>query len=219
MRLHKIWALHSLSSLGVFKGVSMGIMRGVIFAFAIAGATESLAGYKDGLRAFLKKDYEAARQNWQPLAEKGNPEAQTAMGILSECACGRAPDMATAISWYRKAAKGGDARAHFYLGNLYLEGKGLARDASAAVRHYEISAKSGHKEAPNNLGTLYGRGLGVPQDSVVALMWFLVAEKAGSPRAKGNIQLEMARLSRDEQNLAKDLFRSCLRSRFKKCGR
>jgi TPR repeat protein len=41
-----------------------------------------LADFQDGLNAYDKQDYDAAFEEWQPLAKQGNADAQNNLGTM-----------------------------------------------------------------------------------------------------------------------------------------
>ena len=71
-----------------------------------------------------------------------------------------AGDDATALTWYKKAAKSGDAGAHYNLGVMFKDGQGVERNRRMEIYHYQEAAVRGHHMARHNLGCyegLYGR--------------------------------------------------------------
>ncbi|MDX1692268.1 MAG: caspase family protein [Ketobacteraceae bacterium] len=86
--------------------------------------------------AFDRADYATALKMWLPLADAGDPEAQTYVGEIFEKGLGIKPDYTTAASWYRKAAEQGFSRAQINLGNLYEKGWGVPKDKAIALNWY-----------------------------------------------------------------------------------
>jgi uncharacterized protein len=74
-----------------------------------------LSSYEDGAAAYNRADYATARRLWLPLAEGGNADAQTMLGIIYEEGQGVSQDYAAAVTWYRRAADQGHPDAQFYL--------------------------------------------------------------------------------------------------------
>ena len=58
----------------------------------------------------------------------------------------------TAIKYYTKAAKLGDAEAHYNLSINYRNGWGVKKDMKKVIYHAEEAAIGGHPEARNNVG-------------------------------------------------------------------
>jgi TPR repeat protein len=61
--------------------------------------------------AYNRGDYVPAIRLFRPLAEAGNPKAQTQIGTMYRKGEGIAPSPARAFMWFSVAAKRGDAKA------------------------------------------------------------------------------------------------------------
>jgi uncharacterized protein len=129
--------------------------------------------------AYEAGDYEQAAVCLRPLAEGGNPWAQTLLGAAYGEGQGVSQDYAQAANWYRKAADQGLAVAQFSLGNMYRAGRGVPKDYWQAVAWVRKAAEQGHAGAQNNLGLMYGKGEGVPQNDETAYVWFSLAAAQG----------------------------------------
>ena len=57
-----------------------------------------------GYQSYLKGDYLAAFEEWLPLAELGDVEAQYNIGVMYDEGTSPEPDLGKAAEWYRKAA-------------------------------------------------------------------------------------------------------------------
>jgi hypothetical protein len=91
---------------------------------------------------------DTALSAWLPLANGGDPEAQTYVGELYERGIGgQPPNFAEAARWYRKAADQGFARGRINLGFLYEKGLGVERDPAAALQWYRKAAGLGESIA------------------------------------------------------------------------
>jgi len=63
-------------------------------------------GSMDGANAaYARGDYETALEQYKAMAAKGNPEANTYVGMMYEAGMGTEPDMAEAGAWYKRAAE------------------------------------------------------------------------------------------------------------------
>ncbi len=67
-------------------------------------------------------------------------------------------DYKEAVSWYRKSANQGYAKAQYNLGLMYAEGKGVGQDYKEAVSWYRKAAVQGEAEAENSLKELEDKG-------------------------------------------------------------
>ena len=90
--------------------------------------------------AFDRANYATALKVWLPLAEQGDPTAQTYVGEIFEKGLGVAPDYKRAAEWYRRAAEKGYSQAAVDLGSLYERGLGVPRDQTQALNWYRRAA-------------------------------------------------------------------------------
>jgi len=102
-----------------------------------------LADFKEGLAAYDGGDYATAFEEWRPLAEAGDAEAQVALASLYLAGEGVAIDVTAGISWYRRAADSGDSIAQLNLGDFYSRGQGVARDLVTAYVWLGLAAHQG----------------------------------------------------------------------------
>ena len=105
-----------------------------------------------GYQSYLKGDYDAAYEEWLPLAELGDAEAQYNLGVMYDEGAGRERDLAMAAQWYRKAAEQGFVDAQTNLGMMYMSGQGVPRDADSARQWLRLAADQGDAEAGELLG-------------------------------------------------------------------
>ena len=93
-------------------------------------------------------------------------------------------DLQTAASWYRKAAKAGDAMAQNDLADLYLRGEGVPQSDSEAFRLFRLAADQGQTAARIKLAYLYSTGRGTTKDLAAAYILLTAAANAGDARGK-----------------------------------
>lgn len=93
--------------------------------------------------AFDRANYATALRVWLPLAEGGDPAAQTNVGEIFEKGLGVPPDYAAAAVWYRRGAERGSSRAAINLGQLYEQGHGVPKDPVQALGWYRKAAGLG----------------------------------------------------------------------------
>jgi hypothetical protein len=79
-----------------------------------------------------------------------------------------AKDQVQAVSWYRKAAEKGHAKAQDRLGSRYRYGLGVAEDQVQAVSWYRKAADQGDARAQDRLANHYRHGEGVAKDVIEA---------------------------------------------------
>ena len=92
-------------------------------------------------------DFSSALKIWQPLAQKGDPEAQFYVGEVYEKGMGRSPDESLAVSWYLRSAENGYAPAQLSLGRMYERGLGVKKNLSKAVAWYQKASNLTAEEA------------------------------------------------------------------------
>src|SRR6478736_6564187 len=154
-------------------------LRGLLALSVFLCSTVTVAGLKEGYEALSKKDYVTAANEYRPLAERGDPEAQYRIGRMYEFGNGYPQDKAQAIAWFRKAAEQGEATAQYNLGLLYAKGQGVARDYAQAVDWWRKSAVQGNADAQFKLAVVYHNGQGATQDDVFALANATIAARNG----------------------------------------
>ena len=158
-------------------------LRALLAASVFLCSTAAVAGLKEGYAALSKKDYVTAANEYRPLAERGDPEAQYRIGRMYEFGNGYPQDKAQGIAWIRKAAAQGHADAEQELGVVYATGDGVKRDDVQAVAWFRKAAEHGDATAQYNLGLLYAKGQGVPTDYAQAFEWWRKSATQGNADA------------------------------------
>ncbi|KAG0211102.1 hypothetical protein BGX28_008530 [Mortierella sp. GBA30] len=92
-------------------------------------------------------------------------------------------DYNSALKWYLKASKMGEADGMFRIGKMYYLGHGVELDYRKALEWYHKASVAGHATATTAIAKLYYYGHGVNQSYGKALEWFLKANDAGDPIA------------------------------------
>jgi hypothetical protein len=147
-------------------------------------STAAVAGLKEGYEALSKKDYVTAANEYRPLAERGDAEAQYRIGRMYEFGNGYPQDKAQGIAWIRKAAAQGHADAEQELGVIYATGDGVKQDNVQAVAWFRKAAEQGEATAQYNLGLLYAKGQGVARDYAQAVDWWRKSASQGNADAQ-----------------------------------
>lgn len=122
-------------------------------------------------------------------AERGDVDAQAAMGVMYLIGRGVEQDLEEAVAWLRRAAEQDNPDAQHNLGVAYDTGfcGMLPSDAVEAMAWYRLAANQGHAGSQYNLGVAYAEGNGVPQHDVQAIKWWRKAAERGSARAQYNL--------------------------------
>jgi TPR repeat protein len=88
------------------------IFGGLVATAQILGIAGAFAGpWEDGMVAYNRGDYMPAVRLFRPLAEQGNPKAQSALGVMYRRGQGVARNSVRAFVWFSLAAARGDAKA------------------------------------------------------------------------------------------------------------
>ena len=91
------------------KSLAIG---GAMVTASLLGIGGALAGpWEDGMAAYNRGDYMPAIRLFRPLAQQGNPKAQSVIGVMYRRGEGVARNPVRALMWFSMAAKRGDARA------------------------------------------------------------------------------------------------------------
>lgn len=139
--------------------------------------------------AFQRGWYITAAVRAKPLADKGNIQAQTLLGVLYEAGLGFKKDPEKAAHWYAKATEGGDLSASQQLAQLYLLGNGVKQDISKAADLFEKAADKGDAAATYNMALIYQEGKGRPQDTEKAARLLKQAAEGNYAEAQYHLAL------------------------------
>lgn len=93
----------------------------------------------------------------QRLANQGDAEAQTNLGVMYDNGKGVRQDDTKAVEWYTKAANQGDASAQTNLGFMYYGGKGVRQSTPAAKKWFGKACDNGYQEGCDNYRILNNR--------------------------------------------------------------
>jgi TPR repeat protein len=116
-------------------------------------------------------------------AQKGDAQAQLALGSLYASGDGVAKDLGKAAKWHRKAAEQGLAPAQFELAKDYAGGLGVNADKAEAFKWFHHAADQDMPEAQFALGRCYAHGEGVSENEVEAVRWYQRAAGQNLPVA------------------------------------
>ena len=180
----------------------------------VCASVAAAADFDAGVAAYNQGDYVAALDEFRPLAEQGDADAQYNLGVMYGHGKGVPQDFAEAAVWYRKAAEQGHAKAQYNLakaqynlGIMYDLGKGVPQDFAEAVAWYRKAAEQGLANAQYNLGVMYEDGMGVSQDYVTAYAWYNLAAAQGNENARELRTMLLDRMTREQVAEAQKLSR------------
>ncbi len=161
------------------KGLRNAV-RAILVAILLTLAAPAAAqDFNVGLEAYQRGDFEAALQEWRPLAEQGHAEAQFNLGNMYRAGLGVSEDHDEAAKLFRKAAEQGNIEAQLNLVTMYTKGEGVARDQAEAMKWLHKAAEQGDFRAHAGLANVYFNGLGVAKDVSEALKWWRSAAEQG----------------------------------------
>ena len=136
-----------------------------------------------GVRALKVGDNVTALREFTQSAEKGNAQAQYALGVMYQRGKGVPADERVAAQWFTKASTQGLPNAQYALGMQYREGRGVERDDKQAGSWLTRAAKQGFAPAQYELAEMYRMGIGVAQNTEKAAAWYGSAAEQGDKRA------------------------------------
>ncbi|KFE60878.1 tetratricopeptide repeat protein [Hyalangium minutum] len=143
--------------------------------------------FSEATRLMARGRIKAAFHRFFEAAKAGDSRAQLNVGYLYDTGHGVARSRTSALAWYRKAVRGGEAAAANNIGTVYRD-EGRLR---LAVRWFEKSAAMGDKDALLEVARLYAGPLEEPVQARKVL-----ARVRDSKRASAGSRKEAAQLLR-----------------------
>ena len=92
-----------------------------------------------GIAAYNAHDFQTAARLLLPLAQHGNPQAQTYVGFMFHNGRGLPQNYVAAADWYRLASEQGVPVAQFNLGLMYDKGHGVPQDYVLAYKWLNVA--------------------------------------------------------------------------------
>jgi TPR repeat protein len=156
-----------------------------VLLLCAASAFASPEALRDAVRAVESGRYEEALVILRPLADAGDPEAQTILAGMYMNGWGVEKEFAQGLVLLEKSASKGNARAAFNLGRLYATGEGVPRDCERALTYFHAPAEAGNPLAEINLADLYATGgMCVTRDAARAAALYRSAAEKGNADAQ-----------------------------------
>ena len=168
-------------------------------------STSWSADFAKGQAAYDTGDYEAARLEWQPLADEGVADGQFGIGLLYASGYGVPLDDDQAFKWYSLAAEQGHPDAQCNLAVMHANGWSVPQSDELAFKWYSLAAEQGVTPAQISLGRMYSGGFGAAQDDVQAHMWFTIATELGDISAPTKRDVLAGRMSATDISAADTL--------------
>jgi TPR repeat protein len=139
---------------------------------------------KAGIEAWQRADYAAAVAIWRPPAEKGDPDASFNLGQAYRLGRGVPTNLASAQTWFERAAEKGHVDAQTTLGLLLFQNG----DQENGLRWLKAAADKGEPRALLVYGTALVNGDGVTQDPVLGYAYVSRAAAQGLAPAKETLK-------------------------------
>ena len=156
------------------------------------------ADFQQGVKAYQDGDYEAAFNEWLPLADDGDPMGLYGLGILYHEGKGVSQDYDEALMLFEEAADFGNEFALNKLGVMHDNGQGVLTDYEIAWDYYMQAAEEGVTEAIFNLGVMLDTGkLGEENDQGAIEMYQIAAEQ-GHEGAINNLANPLNKIKKEQ---------------------
>ncbi len=109
-------------------------------------------------------------------------------------------DYKSALKYFKKSAKQGDADAQFNIGYMYSQGKGVTRDKTQAIKWYTKAAEQGKANASYNLALEYQYGCkNIKRDYSQMIKWYAKSVLDGNLSALSEFD-DLERVTRTEED-------------------
>ena len=116
----------------------------------------------------LAQEAVALQQSYSDVLGAKSNRAFVVLGKILE----QGEEYAEALTWFRKAADGGDSKAQAELGCFHREGKGVALDYQEAMKWFQKAAEQKDSRAEAYLGYMHRDGLGIATNYPAAQLWY-----------------------------------------------
>jgi hypothetical protein len=172
------------------------IASALIFILIVSSASRA-DDLDDARRAWENNDFKTAEKLLEPLAAKGDAEAQFHLCVLYMKGDGVEQDFSHAADLCQKSAEQGNADAQSFFGWMYRNGVGKKKNATEALKWFSRSAEKNNVYSLVTLGAMYATGEGTKKDLVQAYKWTIVAKTIEGDDGRDAIEF-----SRDVDDLA-----------------
>lgn len=169
-----------------------------LVAFAAPATAQDV---QSGIAAWQAGDYNAAVQQWRPLADAGNADAQFNLAQAYRLGRGVGQNMNLAEQWFERAARQRHEQAGASLGLLLFQ-NGRARDAMPWL---QAAADRGDPRAQYVFGTALFNGDIVRRDLPRAYGLMRAAAAQGFPQAQSQLAQMESQLSPEDRQRGEQL--------------
>ena len=138
--------------------------------------------FDEGVAALRNHDYATAIKIFKTLAEQGDADAQSNLGVLYYKGQGVPKDYKEAARWFRKTAEQGYADAQSDLGEMYDEGRGVPKDYVTAYMWFNLAAQDAG--LPESVGEIRDALAGMMSSAQIARAQQMSREWSRKQKAK-----------------------------------
>ena len=118
------------------------ILFSLLFTVVVSAARAD--AFSAGTRAYAAQNYVLSAEIFARLAERGDPRAQTYLGVMYLRGQGVPQNFDAAAFWLHLASETGLPEAQYFLGLMYDKGQGVAQDF--VVAHAWLNLAVAHAE-------------------------------------------------------------------------
>ena len=115
-------------------------LAGLVLGLSLLGQENAVADVVKARAAIGRGDFPAAFKEFKESAEKGDPLAQAAVGVMLHIGTGVKRDLKQAFSWYHKAAEQGYAAGQANVGIMYSKGAGTEQNDVQAYAWLDLAS-------------------------------------------------------------------------------
>ena len=132
----------------------------------------------DGVAFYFDEgDSKKATEIIQPLADKGNADAQYYIGLIKY----DNENYKAAFDWFMKSAQQDFSDGQMSLASMYKNGEAVKRNGKKAIEWYKKVADKGSTDSETEIADIYAKGIDVEVDVKKAIEWYVkAAEKDNS---------------------------------------
>jgi cell division septation protein DedD len=176
----------------LIAGAALGVAAPAVAASANGSSIRA------GIEAWQKRDYRRAVAIWQPLADRGDPDALFNMAQAYRFGRGVKANAATARTLLEKAASRGHLESRTTLGLLLLQDG----DQLPALKWLKSAAEDGEPRALLVYGTALVNGDGVTQNRQLGYTYVRRAASKGLKQARATLDSLDSLMPADERRQA-----------------
>lgn len=150
---------------------------------------------------YESENFKEAFEIYLNLAEKGDTEAQYAVGLMYEKGLGTSLDSKLAFKYMKMSSDGGNCQATNHVGYFYSIGFGCKKNHYEAAQYFKLAAEGGSSDAMCNYGIALLYGQGVKKSISAAYSQFKQSASLNNERGKNRLELLEANYQFNSQGM------------------